>query len=107
MGAMEITYDGINPNHTMIFIKGMGSRYESEARQVGSNINVLWTRLLISLLARRTNPVEQLYAAWPAFMYLNATYGRYILEPLLKYQFTASGSPNYAVKDLGTHTVMN
>jgi hypothetical protein len=51
---------------------------------------------------RRTNPVEQLYAAWPAIMYLNATYGSYILEPMLKYQSTANGlASSYPAPDLG------
>jgi hypothetical protein len=51
---------------------------------------------------RQINPVEQLYAAWPAVMYLNATYGRYILEPLLKYQSPESGSASsYSAADIG------
>jgi hypothetical protein len=47
--------------------------------------------------------VEDLYAAWPSIMYLNSTYGRYILEPLLKFQFVANASASYAAPDLGMY----
>ncbi|KAF9071439.1 hypothetical protein BDP27DRAFT_1322138 [Rhodocollybia butyracea] len=39
--------------------------------------------------SQRTNPVEVMYAAFPAFLYLNASWTAYLLEPLL--QFESSG----------------
>jgi len=49
---------------------------------------------------RYSNRVEDLYASWPAIMTINATYGRYILEPLLKFQ--ENGTQAYALPDLST-----
>lgn len=53
---------------------------------------------------RYSNRVEDLYASWPAIMTINATYGRYMLEPLLRYQ--ANGIQAYALPDLGMWNVM-
>jgi len=49
---------------------------------------------------RYSNRMEDLYASWPAIMAINMTYGRYILEPLLKFQ--ENGAQAYALPDLGT-----
>jgi len=45
------------------------------------------------------NRVEDLYAAWPAIMTINSTYGRYILEPLLRFQVNLDSV--FALPDLG------
>jgi hypothetical protein len=50
---------------------------------------------------RRANPVDVLFASFPGFLYYNATYGRYLLEPLLRYQDSSLYSKGYAAPDLG------
>jgi len=111
MASMEITY-GSDASDIMIFVKGMGSHDSEGARYVcdqhhADHHTVMWLSISCSLsflFYRRVNPVEELYAAWPAIMNLNATYGRYILEPLLKYQSGAGIS--YAAPDLGMPIVL-
>jgi len=84
-GALEITVskadDGSwNQSDVKIFFKDMGN--------VGSG---------------GTNAVDVLYAGFPAFLYLNPTLGRYLLEPLLESQ-VSNGVPvgqAYAPQDLG------
>ena len=46
------------------------------------------------------NPVEVLYASFPFFLYLNATYGGQLLKPLLESQ--QYYDQPYAARDLGT-----
>ncbi|KAH9926279.1 uncharacterized protein BXZ73DRAFT_49533 [Epithele typhae] len=48
----------------------------------------------------RVNPVEGIYAAFPAFLYLNASLAGALLAPLLESQSKMDGAP-YAVQDLG------
>lgn len=52
---------------------------------------------------RRINPVERMYAAFPAYLYLNASLGGGLLAPLLEVQDTLVGQ-EYAAQDLGTPT---
>ena len=49
---------------------------------------------------RRVNPVETLFAAFPAYLYLNASLGGALLAPLLDSQAGLSGQP-YAAQDVG------
>ncbi|KAK1222687.1 hypothetical protein PQX77_014452 [Marasmius sp. AFHP31] len=49
----------------------------------------------------RVNPVETLYASFPAFLYINSAWCRYLLEPLLQYQTSSRSNGSYAVPDLG------
>jgi hypothetical protein len=51
--------------------------------------------------ARRVNPTEAIYAALPAFMYLNASITGALLEPLLAYQSSTNYKNSYAAPDLG------
>ncbi|KAI0793186.1 hypothetical protein C8Q75DRAFT_804004 [Abortiporus biennis] len=51
--------------------------------------------------SRRVNAVETLYAAFPAFLYVNATYAGYLLAPLLESQDIPSYGQPYAGRDLG------
>ncbi|KAJ3555355.1 hypothetical protein NM688_g2626 [Phlebia brevispora] len=53
----------------------------------------------------RVNAVEGLYAAFPFFLYLNATYGGYLLEPVLEFANTSSWTPAYpyAPRDIGAN----
>jgi hypothetical protein len=47
----------------------------------------------------RANPVETLYAAFPALMYIDPTLGAPLLEPL--FQLQGDSSVQYAASDLG------
>ncbi|EMD33491.1 hypothetical protein CERSUDRAFT_108226 [Gelatoporia subvermispora B] len=51
--------------------------------------------------SRRVNPVEVLYQAFPMYLYLNASFARSLLSPLLEYQDSASYRNPYAAMDLG------
>ncbi|KAF9256003.1 DUF1793-domain-containing protein [Marasmius fiardii PR-910] len=51
--------------------------------------------------SQRVNPVETIYAALPAFLYINSTWGQYLLEPLLQYQTSSQYSASYAAPDIG------
>ena len=57
-------------------------------------------RILTSLF-RRVNAVETLYASWPAFLYVNATWAGYLLEPLLRFQSSNVYTKDFAAPDLG------
>ena len=50
---------------------------------------------------RRVNPVEVIYASFPAFLYLNVTLAGRLLEPLLEFQSSELYSQVYAAPDLG------
>ena len=52
------------------------------------------------LFSRRVSPVERMYAAFPAFIYFNASLGAAMLEPLLIAQDNLTDL-NYAAQDLG------
>ncbi|KAJ3893405.1 hypothetical protein GG344DRAFT_43434 [Lentinula edodes] len=52
--------------------------------------------------SQRTNPVEVLYASLPAFIYLNASWTRYLLEPLMQFEQSDSSIPSFASYDLGS-----
>ena len=49
---------------------------------------------------RRVNPVEKMYAAFPAYLYLNASLGAGMLAPLLESQDNLTGQA-YAAQDIG------
>ncbi len=48
----------------------------------------------------RVNPVEHIFAAFPAFLYLNASLGGALLEPLLESQASLTDQ-NFAAMDIG------
>ncbi|KAJ6528989.1 hypothetical protein B0H19DRAFT_1333719, partial [Mycena capillaripes] len=50
---------------------------------------------------QRVNPTETIYAALPAFMYLNASLVGLLLEPMLRFQNSSEYNNPYAVPDLG------
>ncbi|KAK0196527.1 hypothetical protein F5146DRAFT_1129307 [Armillaria mellea] len=50
----------------------------------------------------RVNPVEIIYASFPAYLYINATRAGYLLEPLLRYQQSSQYAGVYAAPDLGS-----
>ncbi|KAJ6606126.1 hypothetical protein DFH09DRAFT_1017068 [Mycena vulgaris] len=51
---------------------------------------------------QRVNPTETIYAALPAFMYLNASLVGLLLEPMLRFQNSSEYNNPYAAPDLGT-----
>ncbi|PIL35879.1 hypothetical protein GSI_01539 [Ganoderma sinense ZZ0214-1] len=80
MSSMEITVgtnsDGsVAPSDLKIFMKDTGTDH-------------------------RVNPVEHVYAAFPMFLYLNATIGGALLEPLLESQVSLTGQ-QFAAVDIG------
>ncbi|KAF9527912.1 hypothetical protein CPB83DRAFT_371296 [Crepidotus variabilis] len=50
----------------------------------------------------RINPVDTLYAAFPAYLYLNTSLAGHLLEPLLEFQSSSGYTNAYAAPDLGT-----
>lgn len=111
LGAMEITVsknsDGSwNTGDVLVFMKGaflFGLGRESGWRL----ICILWTEISSSTVRgchsisgltktfwshtypwgfQSVNTVDNIYAAWPAFLYLDPTIGKYLLMPLLEYQ---------------------
>ncbi|KAH9066439.1 hypothetical protein EDB87DRAFT_1828453 [Lactarius vividus] len=51
----------------------------------------------------RVNPVETLYSAFPAFMYIDPDLGGLLLEPLFRLQASQEYTNPYATQDLGTN----
>ena len=51
----------------------------------------------------RVKPVETLYAAFPALMYVDPSLGKPLLEPLLRFQASPNYGVSYAAKDLGIY----
>lgn len=49
----------------------------------------------------RVNAVETLYSAFPAFMYIDPTLGRPLLEPLFRLQASPNYTIPFAATDLG------
>ncbi|KAJ7846926.1 hypothetical protein B0H13DRAFT_94469 [Mycena leptocephala] len=52
--------------------------------------------------SQRVNPTETIYAALPAFLYLNANITGALLEPLLRFQDSPAYENPYAAPDLGS-----
>jgi hypothetical protein len=96
MGALDITVgenqDGsLDPTDVKVFMKDLGfTRYELSRRPYQLNI-----------IVRRTNPVEVIYAAFPAFLYVQPDYLMYLLDALLQYQSSSATSNDFAIPDLG------
>ncbi|KAI0265444.1 DUF1793-domain-containing protein [Gloeopeniophorella convolvens] len=47
------------------------------------------------------NTVDVIFPAWPAFLYLNPTLGKYLLLPLFEYQATGQYPNKWSVHDMG------
>jgi hypothetical protein len=54
------------------------------------------------MLYSRVTPVEGLYSAFPALMYIDPPLGAYLLEPLFQLQAQPNYAIPYAAADLGT-----
>ena len=48
------------------------------------------------------NEVDVLYAAFPAYLYLNPQLGKYLLAPLLEFQESSQYTNAYAAQNLGS-----
>ncbi|KAF4567440.1 hypothetical protein EYR40_006444 [Pleurotus pulmonarius] len=89
MGAMDITLppakDGAwDIKDVKIFMKNLGSVGSDNGGQAS------------------VNNVGALYAAFPAFLYLNPDIGGYLLAPLLEFQESKTFTLPYAAKDIGS-----
>ena len=98
LGSLDITVvsdaqGGVNGSDVKIFMKNMG------IDQCVSFVALFGISDLIGPY-RRVNPVERMYAAWPAFLYLNASLCAPMLVPLLESQDARVGQL-YASPDLG------
>ena len=47
--------------------------------------------------------VEVLYQSFPIFIYLNSSFGKPLLSPLLEFQDSPQYTLQYAARDLGNH----
>ena len=52
-------------------------------------------------LRRRVNPVENLYAALPMFLYFNSSLVKPLLKPLLEQHASSSYTSSFAASDIG------
>ncbi|KAJ3517818.1 hypothetical protein NLJ89_g249 [Agrocybe chaxingu] len=71
---------------------------DRNGRYVSSNMKVFMKD--VGFLSR-TNPVDTMYAAFPAFLYLDPGFAGYMLEPLLEYQASSAYTNVFAAADLG------
>ncbi|RPD75338.1 DUF1793-domain-containing protein [Lentinus tigrinus ALCF2SS1-7] len=81
MGALEITVPGGS---------AIGARSATDVKVFMKDIGY----------SQRISPVEHIFAAFPAYLYFNASLGGALLAPLLEYQDTQSGQ-SFASQDLG------
>ncbi|KIK51941.1 hypothetical protein GYMLUDRAFT_180789 [Collybiopsis luxurians FD-317 M1] len=51
--------------------------------------------------SQQTNPIDVMYAAFPAILYINSSWAGYLLEPLLQYESSQLYSNNFTAGDLG------
>ena len=49
----------------------------------------------------RVNAVEVMYASFPFFLTMNATYGKYLLRPVLEWASSSYWTYDYAPRDIG------
>ncbi|EJD03589.1 DUF1793-domain-containing protein [Fomitiporia mediterranea MF3/22] len=90
MGSLDITISKAADGSwkmwdLMVFMKNMGG-FGSDATGPVSSVNA----------------VDTLYAAFPAFMYLNPDLGGYLLTPLMEYQDSSVYTLSYAARNIGS-----
>ncbi|KAH9021366.1 hypothetical protein EDB84DRAFT_1402960 [Lactarius hengduanensis] len=81
--------------HLTVGTDANGNYNESDVMMFMKNIGGLTK-------ANRVNAVETLYSAFPAFMYIDPTLGRLLLEPLFQLQASPNYTIPYAAADLGS-----
>ncbi|KAI0251855.1 hypothetical protein BJV78DRAFT_1125603 [Lactifluus subvellereus] len=89
---------------------GIAQVYGSTQLTIGMDANgnfnksdvMMFMRNIGGVTTNRVNAVETLYAAFPAFMYLDPTLGAPLLEPLFRFQASSNYSIQFAAADLGS-----
>ncbi|GJE95240.1 DUF5127 and DUF1793 domain-containing protein [Phanerochaete sordida] len=66
-----------------------------------ADIRMYMKNIGVSSPSGRMNPVEVMYAAFPFFLAVNASYGGWLLKPVLEYASSPKWSEMYAPGDLG------
>ena len=105
MGALDITVGNdssgkLVPDDIMVFMKNMGT--DQSVLLLASTAVLLIYLLVFGFCGNsRANPVEHIYMAFPALMYLNASLGGALLSPLLASQPASLSGQTYAAQDLG------
>ncbi|EMD37764.1 hypothetical protein CERSUDRAFT_154621 [Gelatoporia subvermispora B] len=106
----KITQDASNVSHNYADLVSLAVRQVmagldiTTPTQSDGQLNISNTLIFMKDLGngRRVNPVEILYQAFPMFLYLNASFGRPLLAPLLQYQESSTVlSASYAASELG------
>ena len=101
LGSLDITClgdsnGGVDASNVKIFMKDIGSSgYVDSGLLVGASTHS-------PCAYRRVSPVERMFAAFPTYLYLNASIGGALLAPLLESQDSLVGQP-YAIEDLGAY----
>lgn len=102
MGTIEITIsnnsDGSwNTTDVLAFVEDLGL--------LGANGFVLSDSLhsssFLTLTMFRASPVDIMYAAFPAYLYLSPALGGYLLKPIFQLQDTPLYTQPYAAQNLG------
>ena len=97
MSALDITVGTDSsgnraPDDVKVFMKNLGTNLFVLSLPIA-------TFVLICVYSR-VNPVEHIYAAFPTFLYLNASIGGALLQPLLESQASLTDQP-FAAQDIG------
>jgi hypothetical protein len=100
VGGIEVTISkdssgNYNTTDTLVFLKGTVCRLfhsffvdDSLQRSLATATSTLLTFVLrfVSTHAILIANLQVIFPAWPAYMYLNPTLGKHLLEPLFQYQ---------------------
>ncbi|KIK51931.1 hypothetical protein GYMLUDRAFT_265647 [Collybiopsis luxurians FD-317 M1] len=107
----KITSDASNISSEYVDLVSLASRQVMAGMEItvgkDSNQQVNESDILIFMKdignSQRTNPVETLYAAFPAILYINLSWAGYLLEPLLQFESSPLYADNFAAGDLGSN----
>lgn len=50
---------------------------------------------------QNVNTVDVIFPTWPLLLYVNPMLGRYLLEPLFRYEATGQWPNKFSIHDLG------
>ena len=102
IGATEITIgrdttdpSKFNTSDVMIFMKNLEVNGYDFVCVLRSSLTV------VDNVSRTVNPVTDMYAAFPFFLNLNASYCGYMLEPVLAFASSPQWSLSYPPPDIG------
>ncbi|KAL1717403.1 hypothetical protein EV715DRAFT_274277 [Schizophyllum commune] len=68
----------------------------------GYNVSDVQAFMKDSGTSQGVNDVMVMYSAWPAILFINASWAGYLLEPLLRYEGLSAYSSNVAAQDMGS-----